>query len=81
MMTRFQVPAEKVPMLGQRAFLQVEHRFIALFNVNDTLYAITAAHIKVLHSLVESWKGKSSNVVPMVYVLIWKAVICSIQPI
>ncbi len=40
MMTRFQVPAEKVPMLGQRAFLQVEHRFIALFNVNDTLYAI-----------------------------------------
>ena len=40
MTSRFQVPKEKVPVVGARAFLQVGDKFLALFNVDAQLYAI-----------------------------------------
>ncbi|WP_173910069.1 Rieske (2Fe-2S) protein [Acinetobacter sp. Marseille-Q1618] len=40
MSIRFQIPQDKIPTLGQRTFLQVEDQFVALFNVNQNLYAI-----------------------------------------
>lgn len=40
MSLRFQVPQEKVPAIGQRSFLQLGEKFVALFNVDQKLYAI-----------------------------------------
>ena len=40
MTARFQVPPEKVPTVGQRAFLKVGEGFLALFNVDGQFYAI-----------------------------------------
>lgn len=40
MSLRFQVPHEKVPAIGQRSFLQLGEKFVALFNVDQKLYAI-----------------------------------------
>lgn len=40
MSLRFQVPQDKVPAIEQRSFLQVNDQFLALFNINEKLYAI-----------------------------------------
>lgn len=40
MTSRFQVPSEKVPVAGARAFLQVGEKFLVLFNVDTQFYAI-----------------------------------------
>ena len=40
MTARFQVPAEKVPASGARAFLKVGEKFLALFNIDSQFYAI-----------------------------------------
>lgn len=40
MTLRFEVPQEKVPRLGERAFLQAGDKFIVLFNINEQFYAI-----------------------------------------
>ncbi|MEG2569360.1 MAG: (2Fe-2S)-binding protein, partial [Acinetobacter sp.] len=36
----FEVPQEKVPTLGERSFLQIGDKALALFNVAHQLYAI-----------------------------------------
>ena len=40
MTSRFHVPQDKIPTLGQRTFLQVADQFIVLVNVEENLYAI-----------------------------------------
>lgn len=40
MTARFEVPAEKVPLVGTRAFLKVGEKFLLLFNIDDQFYAI-----------------------------------------
>lgn len=40
MTVRFQVPQEKLPTLGQRAFLMIEDKTLALFNIENQFYAI-----------------------------------------
>ena len=40
MTARFQVPQEKIPTSGARAFLKVDEKFLVLFNVNEQFYAI-----------------------------------------
>lgn len=40
MMTNFEVPPEKIPALGERCFLLVGEKSLALFNVNHQFYAI-----------------------------------------
>lgn len=40
MTTRFQVPAEKVPALGTRAFLEIGDKTLVLFNIASQFYAI-----------------------------------------
>lgn len=36
----FKVPLEKVPAIGERTFLQVDDRFLVLFNIQGQFYAI-----------------------------------------
>ncbi|MEG0342270.1 Rieske (2Fe-2S) protein [Acinetobacter sp. TY1] len=40
MTARFQVPQEKIPTSGARAFLKVDEKFLVLFNINEQFYAI-----------------------------------------
>ena len=40
MTARFQVPQEKIPTSGARAFLKVDEKFLVLFNRNEQFYAI-----------------------------------------
>ena len=40
MIARFQVPQDKIPAPGARAFLKVDEKFLVLFNVNEQFYAI-----------------------------------------
>ena len=40
MIARFQVPQDKIPATGARAFLKVDEKFLVLFNVNEQFYAI-----------------------------------------
>lgn len=40
MTIRFQVPQEKIPVSGARAFLQIEGKNIALFHIGTQFYAI-----------------------------------------
>ena len=40
MTARFQVPQEKIPTTGARAFLKVDEKFLVLFNINEQFYAI-----------------------------------------
>ncbi|MGR3979124.1 Rieske 2Fe-2S domain-containing protein [Acinetobacter sp. 1207_04] len=40
MTARFQVPQEKIPTSGARAFLKVDEKFLVLFNINQQFYAI-----------------------------------------
>lgn len=40
MTLRFEVPLEKVPCSGKRAFLKVGDKFLVLFNINEQFYAI-----------------------------------------
>lgn len=40
MTLHFEVPQEKVPSLGERCFLQIGEKSLALFNVAHQLYAI-----------------------------------------
>ena len=40
MTARFQVPQDKIPAPGARAFLKVDEKFLVLFNVNEQFYAI-----------------------------------------
>ena len=40
MTARFQVPQEKIPTSGARAFLKVDEKFLVLFHINEQFYAI-----------------------------------------
>ena len=40
MIARFQVPQDKIPATGARAFLKVDEKFLVLFNINEQFYAI-----------------------------------------
>ena len=40
MTARFQVPQDKIPAPGARAFLKVDEKFLVLFNINEQFYAI-----------------------------------------
>ena len=55
MSVRLQVPAEKVPALGMRAFLMFEGRSIALFNIDAQFYAINDS---CPHQGASLWSGK-----------------------
>lgn len=40
MTVRFEVPLAKIPCVGERVFLDVDHRFVLLFNIENQFYAI-----------------------------------------